>query len=450
MPAAPPVATQPTSTAGATPHTSTTMTSPPPRPPDDGGVKGDMASVKSGLDSLADPNPKPTGVHDTPGRRQQAARATRDRPPEKPPAEETPKQESPKDEAPAEDDPMSELNELMGKPKAQPKSTPKQDQPAQDDPQLEQEFTKGPAALREAYQKLKDEVKNQRSTFEKEMAAYKKESEERKQLSEQLSKLQAERDEYENKLRYLDFEQSREYAEKYKAPLEHSYDIAQKEVAQLYVQTPEGSQRAATADDFDSIVRLNTGDAIAKARELFGDAASEVLGHRRKVLETAEAARKARDDYKTKGAEQRKAEEANSKIRSDKLQSLWTQANTELSSKFPKFFAPDDTDAEGNQLLDEGTKLADLAFSNMENMDDNQRLYVHSQIRNRAAAFPRMAQRWLKSQQEIKSLKAKLAAYENSAPGRGEGRSTNGDSPSSDYHSNTLADVLSGLDRIAR
>ena len=63
--------------------------------------------------------------------------------------------------------------------------------------------------------------------------------------------------------------------------------------------------------------------------------------------------------------------------------------------------------------------MADAAFSNQGSPEE--RVKLHAELRNKAAAFPKIALRLKQARSKIKELETALAAYEDSEPAAGEG-----------------------------
>jgi len=208
----------------------------------------------------------------------------------------------------------------------------------------------------------------------------------------------------------------------------------------------EGNVRQALPEDFDRIARVMDDDAAADtATELFGNKAPVVLYHRERVQELNEARQKAIEDYKKLGGEREKQWREQSAREREAIGKLWQQVNVEAVEKYPKWFKPSEGDDEGNRLLEEGFKLADAAFSENGGMNPEQRVRLHSAIRNRAAGFSRVVHQNKQLAVKVKELEKALEAYKTSEPGAGDGggkKSTPQDV--------TLDGVLAGLDAMAR
>lgn len=260
-------------------------------------------------------------------------------------------------------------------------------------------------------------------------------------LKEQLQAREKRLEELETEFKFTNFERSSEYKEKYEKPMQDAFRAAYAEVGELTLADANGQERQATAADFTTLMRMNLKDAISKAKEWFGDAAPEILAHRRKILELNRSRTEAIEDYRKNGADrERKAQEAQSQQR-ERVIKLWDEENKSVAEKFPQWFKPEegDKDPEGNKMLEDGYRMADAAFME-SNLTPEQRVRVEAMVRHRAAGFGRVVHRLNKAQARITELEKELAAFRSSEPGKGDGgKADPGGMPSIEDELNKLA-----------
>jgi hypothetical protein len=225
-------------------------------------------------------------------------------------------------------------------------------------------------------------------------------------------------------LKFSSYERSDEYKERYEKPLEVAIRSAWKEVGELDVMTSDGDTRKGTPDDFNALINMPTGAATTAAKEIFGEAASEVLALRRQIRGLNEARATAVEDYRTKGAERDKDRTAQSFRQRERMSKLWASANDEAAKKYPDLFAPEEGDENGNKLLKRGYEIADLAFSGFGKLPPEEMVKLHSAVRNKAAGFDRAVYRARKLSDRVKELESELAEYKKSEPTPGEGART--------------------------
>jgi hypothetical protein len=289
---------------------------------------------------------------------------------------------------------------------------------------------KTPKALREAYELSKAE----KSRLASELETFKKSQSDAKALLKEIEDLKKHNDEMEDTFRVHKYENSREYKEKFMAPMEKLYNHAISTLAELEVSDPDKGQRQATPQDLETLVRLPTGKAISHAKELFGDASSVVLSYRDQIKSLFQQTQDARESHKTRWAELEQKSKADSLAQQEQLESLWTKTNDDLTKKYSEVFAELEGDEEGNKLIASGRKLADLALRGSSELPMEQRVVVAAEIRNRAAAFSREFVRRKKAESEVSALKEKLKAFEGSSPDKGStrpGKSKDSASPNS-------------------
>lgn len=258
-------------------------------------------------------------------------------------------------------------------------------------------------------------------------------------MAQQLTALQKRVDEYEETIRYLNYEQSSEYKTKYSEPYQNAVRRAYKEVVELEVWEPTGEkdaegqpvfkQRPATEADFDRIYGLKLGEASRTANLLFREGAAIVMQHRAKIRELAEASINARNEYRTKGKEietQRKSQLDAQKAASERL---WRTTNEQMSSN-PKravFWGREENDPEANAELEKGFAFADQMFSeDFGKLPLEERIMIHAAIRHRVAGFQKLAYMNKKIRAELAAANATIEKLRGSGPGRAGG---GGDTP---------------------
>lgn len=383
-PSAPPSAAVPIETAAAAVQTPTTT------------IPDFYESLKTLVDKQ-DPPPK-----------------KEDAPPEKP--EETP---PPEDKEPAKTDkPPEQTKPADTKDKAPPKPTDKKEPVRATEPK----------ELRRELDRLKGENSKLATELETLKKAKPPEDPEKGQLLEFAKSAQARIQKLTEQLGFAAYEQTDEYKERYEKPYIDAYTHGRSKAAQLKVVERKNEDgdvtqqgRAATAADFDSIMRIQDDyDAADKAEQMFGPAAKVVLYHRERVQELNQKALDAIADFRKTGSERKKQFEQQravqtadmakqQKARAERFQTL----NAEAEKSYPQWFAEVEGDEAGNEALKKGRQISDLAFSDPNNVE------AHSALRMRSAAFDRLVLQLNQSKKQIAELTKELEALKGSEPGGG-------------------------------
>jgi GrpB-like predicted nucleotidyltransferase (UPF0157 family) len=280
--------------------------------------------------------------------------------------------------------------------------------------------------LRAAYAKVKSRV----AELEKQLTEVKSkpvDDTERKTFTDQIVGLNKKLEEAVGNLKFVAYEQSDEYKQKYETPFVETWNEGVQQITTLTVSTDEGTRKG-TAEDFQSIMRESDNERAATiATEMFGPNAFYVLSQRRELQKLNNARVKALGEYKSSMAERTKTEteaaiKAKEGAEAARIQRLTTfkKYNEEAATKYPDWFAPLEGDEEGNKLLEKGLKDADLAFQGGNGLTPEQVIKLHSAIRNRSAAFGRLTYRLKQKDLKIAELEKALTEIRGSAPGDGE------------------------------
>jgi hypothetical protein len=263
--------------------------------------------------------------------------------------------------------------------------------------------------------------------------------------------------EVENHLRYKDYEASTEYQEQYHKPYLTTAEEATKRAVQLKVTDPEsGVSRPLTPKEFWDIVHIDDADdAVNAADKLFGAGSTKatfVIERRNEILLAHQRAEKAKSDFKTNAAELTRKQQEDFKRQGEERSATFKKLMADGIEKDPALYKPEEGDNEGNTLLEKGFSLVDRVFSGgaptkdgEAPMSPQEMIAAHAQIRNDAAAFPRLAHKYKAAAARIAELEAALDEYEKSTPAKGE-------APAGDAgpgREDDMESVLSGLDKRA-
>ncbi len=279
--------------------------------------------------------------------------------------------------------------------------------------------------LRPQLQSLSAKTKEYESTIEQ----LKKSQPDLKPFQEKLAAIEKENQQLREVVRFTDYRKSPEFTEKYEKPYNEAWAKAVGEVTQLNVAMEDGTFRKATSNDLLALANAPLDQLDDLAAQWFPKSSPRVIRHVEKIRELAEAQDKALEEAK-KGAgdfANKRNEEAQKQGLA--FQQAYTGADTELKTKYPKWFAPDDTDPKGNELLKKGYDYADTVFSPNGNLTPEQRAGRLAVIRAKAANHDRLVSKVKSLTQEMADLQSKLSQFEESEPPTdkaGESSRTNG------------------------
>jgi hypothetical protein len=217
-----------------------------------------------------------------------------------------------------------------------------------------------------------------------------------------------------------------------------AYQGAQARIAKLTMAPVENVEtgevvpgRKATPEDFDSLVRITDDDAAAEwAVKHFGAAKAQlVLMQREKVLELNAAKNKAIEDFRGKSKEIREAQQL-ARTNSEKhFDESWNSAGKVSKEKWPQYYEPNPEDTKTEELLNTGFREAERAFfpnkplqEGEQPMSQAELITAQRAMYNRAAAFPRITYDLQNAVKRVTELEAKLKAFEDSQPGKPDGK----------------------------
>ncbi len=283
--------------------------------------------------------------------------------------------------------------------------------------------------------KLIDEHKTRASKLESEVAELKKlvpNAEARKQEMDELDKVRTRAKELEDEIRYVNYEKSAEFKEKFDEPYRKSWEKAMGELSELTVEDQDtGTTRNFTANEMLKLVNLPLSEARRVADDLYGPLASDVMQHRKEIKNMFEARSNALLEAKTKGEERQKAQMDQTRKTYEtigkSIAETWNKVNESIpkDEKYGAYFSPVEGDQDGNQRLAKGYELADRAFKENPldpklSPEDRELIVKRRAVaRHRIAAFGRMVHRDQLKTARIAELEAELAQFKGSEPSTG-------------------------------
>lgn len=322
-------------------------------------------------------------------------------------------------------------------PPAEPPGDPGVDDPGQAPPAAPEGQTPpaDPAAQPQGKTKVNpwkvvDQWKSKAAELEKQVADIQTTTQ--KKYLTQIEELQKRNAQLEEDMRFVNYESTEEFKEKYHAPYQKAFDRAVAEMSELVIEDPETkTQRNVSGHDIVALANMPLAEARKFADAVYGDFADDMMAHRKEIRNLYAARQEALNEAKTKGAEREKQKREMAAKQTQEIQehikTTWSKVNDEAvkNPTYGKFFSPVEGDQDGNQRLAKGYELVDRAFSENPNdprLTPEQRDSIikrHSAVRNRAAAAGRLIS-WLNQRdKQIAELKAELAKYQGTTPRTG-------------------------------
>lgn len=272
-----------------------------------------------------------------------------------------------------------------------------------------------PKALRSQLEKVNGELREMReakTALEARIKEFDSKGKDTTVLAEQLANLQKEHETTLSELRALKQEASPEFKEKWDKPFNQTAEYARREVEQLLVTSADGNSRQAQWNDFVALYQMPTGAAIAKAKELFGEAAPIVTQHLAELHRLDFQRKNALEEEKAKWKETETAQAARATQQQEAFKAAHIKVVKDLTAKNAEWFAEDPNDPEGNELLQESQALLDYKPRSFQ-----EAVLLHARHQLQAAAFPRMARRAQQLQAKVTELEGVIAELRGSAPG---------------------------------
>lgn len=315
--------------------------------------------------------------------------------------------------------------------------------------------------LRNGYRALKKQIKEQFKPEISRLQARNKELEEgsgaTKEISARMEQLQKRNEHLENQITFIDYSKSLEFQDKYVKPYNDAYFRAVADFGQLRVRVPDGADaetgetkfkfRPADDKDLIKLANMSLAEMDEEAEAMFGKSAPRVIRHVERVRELAIAQQEALDNASKTATQRRTDTENTQKLNSTKGKEMFESERKRLVEKYPKFFAKDEADPEGNELLDKGLAMANRVFMRTpENAPKTaeEAVRLHAMAYNKIANHDRLARKFKVARARISELEKSLAEYEASEPTGGKA----GEVGRSGGATNPIADANAELDSL--
>lgn len=266
--------------------------------------------------------------------------------------------------------------------------------------------------LQPKIQSLESKVKE----YESKLDQLSKSQPDLKPFQEKLAAIEKENQQLREVVRFADYRKSPEFVDKYEKPYNEAWTKAVSEVTQLSMVMEDGTSRKATANDLLALANAPLDQLDDLAAQWFPKSAPRVIRHVEKIRDLAEQQDKALEEAKKGAGEYQTKQQESVKKANESFALAYQGANTELTTKYPKWFAPDETDPKGNEILKKGYEYADSVLSANGNLTPEQKAGRLAVLRAKAANHDRLVARLKARDSQLAELEAKLKGYEESEP----------------------------------
>lgn len=337
------------------------------------------------------------------------------KPPAKAPGEKPPKQE---ETPPVEEDEEGELDEQEQTDKGKGK-------------EKESDPDKTPKGERLKPWPLVEKYKGMYNTAQKEIAELKSRQnghEVPKEALEKITTLESRNKELEDEIRFTKYEKSQDYQDNYHKPYVEAWQKAVSELQEITITDANGQSRYGNSKDLLMLAQLPLGEARKVANQLFGEAADDMMAHRRIVRDLSDKQNKALEDARKNGGEREKQQsveqQAKDKAAAESVGKAWSTINADAVAKY-EFLRPVEGQTERNERLDKAVKFVDetmeLSLNKAKTEQERESiLRRHSALRNRAIGFSVLKHENKSLKAELAELKKSLTEFQKSEPTTGE------------------------------
>lgn len=300
------------------------------------------------------------------------------------------------------------------------------EKPADDKPKVvdvDKDFSNAPKPLREHAKMLEKKLKDNEARYKSELeqarkSAAPKDDPEKATLAQKLAEAEKRYQAHEDKIRYQDYQQSDEFQTKHYQPYVNLVKRAEASLMEYRVNNADGTQRNPTPEDLWKVIgAASQPDARKIAKELFGDDdAHDIMAWRSNIRNANLEMEAAKAEFRKTGALKLAEQNQQTQAQQQKMAADWKAMNEQAVEKYPQWFKADENDADGQALLDKDFAAADKAFADDANSTPEERLRLHSALRNKAGAFRFVARKLDKATKRVSELEAELEQYKNSEP----------------------------------
>jgi len=263
----------------------------------------------------------------------------------------------------------------------------------------------------------------------------------RKQELAEVETLRKRAKELEEHIRFVDYQASDEYKERYEKPYEQQWVKSMKELKGVTVVDDNGEPREIEPSDMLQLVNMPLAKARQVANEVFGDFSDDVMRHRDSIRALFDDRTEALSKARKEGVEKSQSMQVQNTQRMEairgEVKSAYDKAVETVIARpeLAEIFKPAEGNEEHKVALDKGYAMVDEAF-NLNPMDPNltaeQRASIvkkHAAVRHKAAAYSVLRQMLKRERAEKAEALKKLQAFESTVPNRGGSQPQSGSMP---------------------
>lgn len=274
-------------------------------------------------------------------------------------------------------------------------------------------------------------ARDQVKAMESKIADYETRGKDTTALSEQLTKLEQERDDLRSRLAGADFRSTDDYLNTYEKPYQQAALKAKNLVERLNIkdgldENGEPRMRKATWDDFARIFSLPEGEDVIQARELFGNVSSLVENHLIRLKELYEK-KEAVAQEQTKNWKEKQTEQHVQRTRQrEAYQQILATVSEDLAQNVEWYHdAPDDS--ESKSLRDEGYAVFDAQPQSM-----GEAAVKAADVRHRVGAYGPLVRQVQTLRAQLAERDSTISELKKSRPGKtsGSGETVEGEGKS--------------------
>lgn len=311
-----------------------------------------------------------------------------------------------------------------------PKTTPapapaaKPPEPAKD-PILE---SKNITQIRKAYESRVAELKaakEEASKWQKDFNEAKKSgySEAEARYKADLEAANKRAKELDEQVKYTAFERSNEFKTQYQAPIAEAWNRTMGDLKGVKILDADGqeTEQEATAQHVVQLCQMSGIQAAKQAKAWFGDAATEVLAHRRQIIELNQKKDAAIKEWNEKGSEITAAKEKEEAARQSEVDNQLNSNLVKFTGVIPGFKPPEDSEALGFHKAGLATVALALKGEGLppgltESQIMTRRVEAQAKMIAKSIAYGPIAHENMKLKAELEALKTQLDGYKKSTP----------------------------------
>lgn len=304
--------------------------------------------------------------------------------------------------------------------------------------------------LRPKIQSLESKVQE----YEKTITELRTKQPDLKPVQEKMAAVEKENAALREEIRFANYKKHPEFTEKYEKPYNEAWARAVHEISQLPIETEDGTVRRANEKDILSLANAPLDQLDIRAEKEFGRSSARVIRHIEKIKDLAEAQDKALEDARKGSTEFESKRTMEKQTQDAEIAKTYAETGAELVKKYPKWFAPDEADPAGNELLKKGFDYSSGVFENtpvqvngetrpLTAVEKVKRLAV---IKAKAANHDRLVSRLKSKGARIAELESELKGFTDSEPPTDEA----GDKPGGAKPGGFMEDIRSELSKLDR